>query len=242
MPNAPLKQQLYSRLLWFYRGIRRRVFRRTSDLIPLMQKHLPANPVLVEAGAHIGLDTIKFAELWPQGHIHAFEPIPTIFSQLQQQVRDCSNVTGYSVALADKTGTVRMFVSKGSGDASSSLLPPKKHLDWHPNVEFSQEAIEVPSQTLDDWVTHEQIPQLDALWLDLQGFELPVMQASAQTLQRVKVIVTEFANIELYAGQARYAAIKEWLEGQGFDCVYRERLWLYGGNALFVRREAIGRK
>lgn len=239
MPNLSCKQQIYSFLSHYYRKARRRLFRRKSNLILVMQQHLPIDPVIVEAGAHIGLDTLKFSQLWPQGHIHAFEPVPSVFSQLQQQVAGCTNVTCYPLALADKTGTVKIFVSQGTSNGSSSLLQPKKHLEWHPEVEFSQEAIEVPAQTLDDWAVQEQIARIDGLWLDLQGYELPVMQAATKTLQQVKVIVTEFANVELYSGQARFRDIKQWLEQHNFICIYREQLWLYGGNAIFVQRGSL---
>ena len=36
----------------------------------------PDNPIVVEAGAHVGSDTIEMSKLWPGGTIHAFEPIP----------------------------------------------------------------------------------------------------------------------------------------------------------------------
>ena len=55
--------------------------------IPLytIARYLPADPVIVEAGAHLGYDTLAMSRCWPRGHIHAFEPIPSIFSQLQQR-------------------------------------------------------------------------------------------------------------------------------------------------------------
>lgn len=235
MPNLFSKFRLLGFTQWFYERVRYRIFG-TSPLAQIMEKNLPPDPVIVEAGAHAGDDTLAFSKRWPQGRIHAFEPIPNLFAELQKQVADCTNVVCYSSALADKSGTVTMHLSEGSMDASSSVLPPKRHLDYHPDVEFVRQ-LEVPAITLDDWMTQNQITRLDALWLDLQGFELPVMQASPQALSKVRIVVTEFSDVELYAGQARFSAIHEWLVANGFKCIYRERLWLYGGNALFLRQD-----
>src|SRR4051812_2352164 len=97
MPDL-ISRQLYAPLLKHYRKVRRlalRLFPQVSDLVSVMKQQLPPNPVLVEAGAHIGVDTLKFSQLWPQGHIHAFEPVPAIFAELQQRVAGCGNVTCY---------------------------------------------------------------------------------------------------------------------------------------------------
>ena len=45
-------------------------------------KFLPENPVILEAGAHKGKDTVEMAKLWPAGTIHAFEPVPSLFKKL----------------------------------------------------------------------------------------------------------------------------------------------------------------
>lgn len=226
------------RLLGFiervYDGLRRRIWK-ASPLADLMEKNLPADAVILEAGAHAGADTVLFAKRWPAGTIHAFEPVPVLFAELQNQTASLPNVKCYPYALSKESGTVVMHLSTDDMPASSSILPPKRHLDYHPTVGFSGQ-VEVPSVTLDDWMTQEKIARLDALWLDLQGFEFPVMQASPATLSKVRVIVTEFADVELYAGQERFSAIHDWLATMGFKCIYRERLWLYGGNALFLRQ------
>ena len=41
-----------------------------------LTRFIPADAVIVEAGAHRGFDTVQFARLWPEGTIHAFEPVP----------------------------------------------------------------------------------------------------------------------------------------------------------------------
>src|SRR6266487_2479433 len=45
-------------------------------------RRLPARPVIVEAGAHNGSDTVVLARLRPGAFVHAFEPVPRLFQEL----------------------------------------------------------------------------------------------------------------------------------------------------------------
>jgi hypothetical protein len=58
-----------------------RMKKNEKEAIPksLIATYLPANPTIVEAGAHIGVDTVQMSKRWPRGTIHAFEPIPDLF-------------------------------------------------------------------------------------------------------------------------------------------------------------------
>jgi hypothetical protein len=82
---------------------------------------LPRDPVIVEAGAHGGGDTVRLARAWPRGHVHAFEPVPSLFQRMSTRVRNRHNVSCYPLALSDKVGTAEIFVSSGASDASTLL-------------------------------------------------------------------------------------------------------------------------
>jgi FkbM family methyltransferase len=47
-----------------------------------IKQFLPINPRIIDAGAHIGVDTIEMSRIWEKGRIYAFEPVPTLFSEL----------------------------------------------------------------------------------------------------------------------------------------------------------------
>ena len=211
-----------------------------SDELPgiipktFLMGYLHANPVIVEAGAHIGLDTEEMSRLWPKGVIHAFEPVPELYEKLEQRTGHLRNVVRYPLAVADRSGRSKMFVSSGASDGSSSLLTPKEHLDEHPDVRFDQ-AIEVRTITLDDWARQQGINHVDLLWLDMQGAELAAMMAAPHVLRTVKAIHLEVSLKEVYEGGPLYPEVRRWLEAQGFR-VEREALpWPDMGNVLFTR-------
>lgn len=50
----------------------------------IIGEYLPYNPVIIEAGAHIGIDTIEMHKLWPKSTIYAFEPMSDLFDRLKK--------------------------------------------------------------------------------------------------------------------------------------------------------------
>lgn len=202
---------------------------------PQLATLLPAAPTVIEAGAHLGKDTVEMSRLWPDGRIHAFEPAPALFEKLAARTAGCRNVTLYPLALAEKSGTVEFNLSSGKSNASSSILSPKQHLEQHPEVVF-QQKIKVEAVSLDDWAARHGLKSIDFLWLDLQGYELFALKGAAQILPSVRVIYTEVFLQESYAGTPLYPEVRQWLEQRGFSVAWEGLPWPDSGNVLFVRR------
>lgn len=200
-----------------------------------ISKFLPKNAIIVEAGAHVGIDTIEMAKLWPSSTIYAFEPVPDIFEQLEKNTKNYKNVICVKMGLSDKEGIDKLFVSSGSSDGSSSLLKPKKHLELHPKVKF-EDSIEISITTLSKWAKKNRIKKIDFLWLDLQGMEYRVLKKSGALLNKVKCIVTEVSLLENYSGGVLYKDLKGFLLKNGFIVEKEEILWEDGGNVLFVKK------
>jgi len=198
-------------------------------------RYLPENPVIVEAGAHMGVDTVELAKQWPRGMIHAFEPVPVLFAELERRTHMLRNVRRSRKALSDREGRQVLHLSEGASDGSSSLLAPDRHLDVHPEVRFERD-IEVETITLDRWVQIEAIPRVDFLWLDMQGMEATVLQASPKVLGQVLAVHTEVSLLPVYTGTVLYPQLRDWMESQGFVVAKEILPYPDMGNVLFVRR------
>jgi FkbM family methyltransferase len=183
-----------------------------------LKKYIPHNPVIIDCGAHVGADSIELVKMFPKAVVHCFEPVPEIYRNLKYNTRKFGNISCYNLALSNKTGTAGMYVSSGSSDASSSLLEPTGHKEDHPDVYFKNH-IEVETMTLDDWAEKNNITSVDFLWLDMQGFEYQMMQASSKILPTVKLIHTEVSMRETYAQSLIYADLRRWLESRGYSVV-----------------------
>lgn len=202
----------------------------------LIKKHLPKNPIILEAGACDGRDTLQMASLWPQSQIHSFEPIPELYKAAQSKLTGKKNVNFYPFALSERTGSVQFHVSSGTSNGSSSILSPLKHLEVHPEVKFNS-TVEVMAYNIDDWATLNGIMSIDFMWLDMQGAEYNVLRASPRILSTTKVIFTEVSLIETYKDVILYPQYKQWLEGHGFSVVFEDLPYRDMGNVLFVRNK-----
>lgn len=218
----------------------RRLTRRSVIEIGLdeIAPYVGTRPVILEAGALNGDDTVRFAEQWPDAEIYVFEPVPAAFEQVVARTAELPAVRRYQVALGASSGSQQMFVSSAADGNyrpdSSSLLEPSGHLTEFPGVTFAS-TVEVPVLTLADWASSEGVELLDLMWLDLQGMELAVLQASPQVLAVTRAVCLEVARKEMYRDGPLYDEIVDWMCTQGFEPVI-DRVPVLFGNMLFVNR------
>lgn len=198
-----------------------------------IKQYLPKNPVVLEAGAHTGKDTVEMANLWREGKIYAFEPVPELYEKLVKRTKPFKNITCYQMALGTNVGKQEMFFSSGASDGSSSLLKPKDNIRFYPDIHFDNgEVVEVT--TIDQWAKENQIDRLDFMWLDLQGMELKVLEHGTSVFGGVKAIYSEVSESEGYEGQTKYNMLRAWLKMKGFRVMISAET-NGEGNVLFVR-------
>lgn len=201
---------------------------------------LPHNPIIVEAGAFNGQGTTILSSNWPQGTIHAFEPVPELFANLQQAVQHQNNVVCYPYALGASNGTAIFNIAEkpkypGMPSQAGSLLKPKNRLHLSPMV--YTKTIEVSTITLATWAQSNHINHINLLWLDVQGYALNVLKASSDILQSIQVIYTEVEFVEAYEHQYYYEDVKAWLEEQNFvmiACDFANQNDWFFGNVIFL--------
>jgi FkbM family methyltransferase len=218
------------------------IFFKRRQVLDIVQTYLSSNPLIVEAGAFLGHDTIKMATRWPQGVVHTFEPIPPVFQELVTRTTQFPNIRCHERALSTVTGVLPLHVSykptrTNWPTQASSLHAPFKRNEWSP-IQFPH-TIQVPTVTLPDWMHQHQISKIDLLWLDLQGHELAVLQGAVDVLPQVQVIHTEVYFDQAYHNQPTHTEVVNWLESQNFVAVAQDFQnppdWHFG-NMIFVKK------
>jgi FkbM family methyltransferase len=210
------------------------------DIIPYetCARYLPANPVIVEAGAYDGSNTRDFCRFWPACQVYAFEPVPSAYERLLKVAAEFDDrIHPQKMALGRRTETSEMHVSMtgpSGGEQSSSLLAPAATREEFPFVDFRNETIAVEVTRLDAWAAERNVNRVDFLWLDLQGMELAALEGCGELLATVGAIHCEVQNLPLYAGAPLYPEVSDFLKRQGFR-VGKEAVFRRGGNMLFVR-------
>src|SRR3989304_5026747 len=67
-----------------------------------IMRYLPSrNITMLEAGAFDGHDTVEWSKLLPHAKIYAFEPEPSAYGKLKENVKNFAHVTIFNEALND---------------------------------------------------------------------------------------------------------------------------------------------
>jgi 2-O-methyltransferase len=198
---------------------------------------LPANPVILEAGAHIGRDTIKMAKLWPESTIYAFEPVPELFEQLVKNTHNYPHIICYQLALSDKVGTATLYVSTGASTAASSLLEPYEYRKKRPEVLFT--PCKVATTTIDVWAQQYKIDHIDFMWLDMQGHELSALTAATTLLSTTKALLIEASLTERFKDNPLYEHVLATIEGYGFKILQQDIPKHDKVNLFFIKNETL---
>lgn len=141
----------------------------------VMQRVLGPGAVFVDVGANIGYYTRLASTLvGPTGHVHAFEPLPSALPLLAANTEGRAHVTVQPLAVGAQAGELDFYV-RPMGDTSS--------LEPHPDAE----RIRVRVTTLDAELAG--LPRLDLLKIDVEGYELEVLQGARELIRTHQPVV-----------------------------------------------------
>lgn len=208
---------------------------RFEDMRNLVRK---AEPIIVDAGAHVGSVTSVFLRQYPSATIWAFEPIPEFAQRLRERFSSTGNVHIVQKALGAQTTTVSFNVL--NNQVSSSILKPGKwNYKYHGDKMNIAQTIEVEQVRLDEVLETDVI---DIFKLDLQGYELEALKGAEKLLPNVRLITTEVEFVPLYEGQSLFGDIDCFLRSMGFCLLNLYELYtqpdgqLTAGDAVYLNK------
>ena len=154
------------------------------ELVPLLERHISVDAVVVDAGAHAGQLTKLFARIARRGQVHAFEPSSYARAVLERVVRwrALANVEVHAVGLSDAPGEAVLRIPvKPSGSLGFGLsnLGPATH--DRPSREET-----VPLTTLDTFAAERRLHRLDFIKADLEGWEGRLLAGASVALDKYR--------------------------------------------------------
>lgn len=187
----------------------RRAFRNLRHLPRLNYRYV------IDAGANRGSFTDAFLRLHRPQRLLLVEAIPELAESLRARYSGDPRISVVAAALSDQKGEAQFEINRSA--ASSSLLPiDPRNSEWFARDLSVARSIQVPTITLPELMSREELPAVDLLKLDLQGAERLVLTGGAEVLDRVEVIYTEVFFEQLYAGAWLFWDMNEFLSHRGF--------------------------
>ena len=124
---------------------------------------------IFDVGANVGQSTLRFASWFPRATVWAFEPFAEAFDQLQRATK-ALDTRCFQLALGSRPETVTVALSPLS--VNNSLR----------NVTAGPSGETVEVTTLDAFAATHEIPQVDLLKIDTEGWDLDVLQGADRLL------------------------------------------------------------
>ena len=186
-------------------------------------------------GANEGQEIPDMKKYFPDAVIYCFEPQKKPFEILKNKYGNLENIKLFNFALGSESGSVVMNINDNNNHMSSSILLPKKHLDYHKKVTFKGTS-EVDIKRFDNL----EIKNVDYLKIDVQGYELEVLKGF-DSLDEVAYINIELNRKELYKNCPHVTEIDDYLKK--YDLIRVVTVWWRKtgpwGDGFYIHRNKI---
>jgi FkbM family methyltransferase len=222
-------------------GLDARPYDRSSALKVYRAELLKAVSVVLDVGANTGQWASELRAWGYNGKIISFEPLSEAYARLRAHADKDGRWTVLNLGLGDVSGTKMLFVSRNS-QSSSFLEMTDDHAHAAPESQYiGQEVVRV--ETLDNLKTSIISDEAHVyLKLDVQGFELRILQSASSLFDRLLGVELELSLISLYDDSPSIVDVNTWMRAHGFKLMSIQPAWadtrtgeLLQLNGLFTR-------
>lgn len=144
-------------------------------LCSALQSSLRKDSVFFDVGANIGVFSLFASRFWcPEGRVFGFEASPQIYSHLQHNGahNPAPGLHLFNRAVTAQSGQKLTFYNAPAAKFGMGSLLNR----------FGTEGVEVETLSLDTFATEQNLPRVDVIKIDVEGFELGVLQGSTRLL------------------------------------------------------------
>lgn len=196
-----------------YRLVKRLSPLRTSGDLAVAALVGEQKAFVIDVGAADGDFAAHVLASLPDAEILCIDPLARHATALRQRFAK-RNVRVEQVALGETESEALFYETMHPH--SSSLLPPREHIQHFPSASGNTKRYAVPVVRLDQLLADMDQRRIDLLKIDTQGYELPVLRGAAVSLQVCPQVIVEMSLRPLYEGQASFEEVMRFLNQCGF--------------------------
>lgn len=175
----------------------------------------PDFATVLDVGAGRGQFALVARRRYPSASLHCFEPLAHARQKLTAVVGCDARV--HAVALGSTNTPAHLHVSE-KGDSSSLLPITARQVAAFPGTGEAGQIV-VNRARLDEIIDPQALARPSLLKIDVQGYELEVLQGTEQVIHLIDDVLVECSFAEFYAGQPLADEVVCYLRPKGFELV-----------------------
>lgn len=151
----------------------------------VFENYITKDSIVLEGGTHIGTHSVKLSKLCK--FLYCFEALKPSFDLLEENlyINNCKNVMCFEKGLSDRVGKVRFRWERESNPGASALMGTDMNF-FRPKLKDRPSTSYVKTIPIDNL----NLPQLDFIKLDVEGYEKKVIIGAKKTIKRCRPIIT----------------------------------------------------
>lgn len=205
--NHNLKIKLFSKSLIDHKILFTGAYEKDTNRI--LEKHIDAGDIVLEAGANTGSETLLLSKLVERtGHVYAFEPVTHVYNILEENciLNDIMNTTLLKIALGENNAEIDFYIADETFVNQGMGTKVKGHYN-------TDKKIEVTQLTLDSFAMEYKLPQVNFLKMDIQGGELDALVGGYEMITKHKPKIF----LEAGEGWSNIYELFEWLSSNAYN-------------------------
>ncbi len=174
-------------------------------ILNFLKKYITEINTFIDVGAHKGVYTDLFNKNFIIKNIYMFEPQKKIFEYLKKKYKKDKEISVFNNAVSNKNTIKKIYINKH--DLTSGLTQINKK-NFYLNIkaklfggninEMITQTYNVKSIRLFDFFKKKKINSIDLIKIDTEGHELSVLEGLGSKIEKIKIILIEFHNNEIY--------------------------------------------
>ena len=188
-------------------------------------------PVFVDVGSHMGEYIIQLLKKFNVEKIYAFEPSPTIFKKLSENVKNIRNIKTYNVGVGHLN--IKQILHENIESSSSSINPLNINSKYYKkkffilnflNLKKISRPVEIEVIKLENFLNDKKIDSIDLLKIDTEGSEFNVLKGLNKSINKVKLIHLEHHFDDMIIKNYKLTDIHEYLINNNFKKIFKIKM------------------
>lgn len=148
--------------------------------------NLSERPIILDVGANLGVFSLAYRSMFVDCEVHAFEPIEFIYHQLSQNIKlngQTKFIKTYNFGMSDEAEVIELSIPTPEQHERYKLPTDVRHFSIHGQ---GVEKFTGNLMVLDTWFEESALTKVDLIKIDVEGYELPVLEGASKTIKKHK--------------------------------------------------------